>query len=99
MSEDICAAKIAEHVARFYCQPFTAEDAMALLEKQCGRFVRGKSVGKLRGWATITICTHGGWKRNGYGEGNGRVCLPGSILGVVITDFNGKVFLSVGDNA
>jgi hypothetical protein len=92
MNDDACAAKVIEHVASFYAPPF---DAAALVEKQCGRFSRGKYAGKLRGWASIEVVAVGGWKRYGFGEGNGRVVRPGMVLGITITDYNGKVFLEV----
>lgn len=94
MHDPVCAAKVAEHVARFYSPGF---DAAALLEERCGRFQRGAHAGQLRGWAKITICTEGGWLRHGSGERNGRVVYPGTVLGVEISDFNGKVYLAVGE--
>lgn len=97
MHNEACATRVAEHLTRFMGQPFTVADAMALIEKQCGRLTRGAHKGALRGWATIAVCTRGGWKRGGYGEGNGHVVLPGTIMGVRISDFNGKVFLSEGE--
>jgi hypothetical protein len=72
-----------------------AFDAMALIEERCGRFVRGAHVGKLRGWANIEVCTEGGWQKLGPGQGNGRVLRPGQIVGLSITDFNGKAYLEV----
>jgi hypothetical protein len=96
MADPACAAKVAEHIATFYCQPFTAEQALALIEERCGRFVRGPKKGLLRGWAAIEVVTEGGWRRHGPGEGNGRVVRPGQILGITIgDDFSGKTYLEV----
>lgn len=95
MYEDVCASTVAAHIASFYSPGF---DAVSLLEARCGRFTRGKHAGKLRGWAKVTVVTEGGWKRSGPGEDNGRVVYPGTVLGVSITDFYGKVFLAVGSN-
>lgn len=96
MFEDACAARVAEWVGGFYCQPF---DAVSLVEKQCGRYVRGKHAGKLRGWATIRVVTEGGWLKLGPGQGHGRVVRPGTVLSVTIADFNGKQYLTAGSAA
>lgn len=100
--DDACAEKVVGLVAAFY--PPAADGmpdrnfAAQLIAERCGRYVRGKNVGKLRGWASIRICTEGGWKRHGPGERNGRVIYPGVILGVSIgDDFSGKTYLEVGD--
>jgi hypothetical protein len=96
MADPACAAKVAEHIAQFYCQPFTQADALALIEQQCGRFVRGPKKGLLRGWASIEIVTEGGWKRHGPGERNGGVVYPGRVLSISIgDDFSGKTYLEV----
>lgn len=71
-------------------------DAMEMIEKACGRYTRGKHAGQLRGWASITIVTVGGWMKYGPGERNGRVFYPGTIKGIEITDYNGKPYISVG---
>lgn len=92
MFDDVCAAKVIEHIGNQYPQPF---DATALVEEKCGRFVRGKHVGKLRGWAEIEVVVVGGWKKDGPGYRNGRVVRPGTILGIRIVDFNGKSYLGV----
>jgi hypothetical protein len=69
---------------------------MALVETQCGRFVRGAKKGLLRGWASIEVVTEGGWKKSGPGERNGRVVRPGQILSINIgDDFSGKTYLEV----
>lgn len=92
MSDPACAAKVAEHVAQFYAPPF---DAVAFIERQCGRYTRGKSVGQLRGWAEIEVVTEGGWKKTAPGEGNGFVARPGQVLSIRISDFSGKLYLEV----
>jgi hypothetical protein len=92
MADDVCAAKVAEHVAKFYGPGF---DAMALIEEQCGRFTSGKSAGKLRGWAEIEVVTTGGWKKTAQGEGHGFVARPGRVLSIRISDFSGKTYLEV----
>jgi hypothetical protein len=72
-------------------------DGLAIIEKACGRFVRGAHKGQLRGWATIEVVTEGGWLRHGPGERNGNVVYPGTILGINIgDDFTGKTYLSIG---
>lgn len=93
MFDDAAAAKVAEHISAKYPQPF---DAMALIEEKCGRFVRGKHTGKLRGWATIEVVTVGGWKKDGPGYRHGHVVLPGIVLRVTIADdYAGKTYLDV----
>ena len=93
LSDPACAAKVAEQIAKFYPQPF---DAMAMLEKECGRYVKGAHKGQLRGYAAIHVVSEGGWQRLGPGEGNGRVRRPGTVLKVVVIDrFTGKVYLEV----
>jgi len=91
------AARVAEHVASFMVQPFSVADALALIEKQCGRYTRGAHKGHLRGWAAVSRVVEGGWKKDGPGEGNGHVEYPGRVTGVVIADrFSGKQYLAVG---
>jgi hypothetical protein len=85
MHDPACAEKIIEHIANFYPPGF---DAVALVEKHCGRYTRGKHVGALRGWAHVTVCVEGGWLR-------GRVAYPGTVIGITISDFNGTVYLEV----
>ena len=93
MFDDVCAAKVIEHISAKYPQPF---DATALVEESCGRYLRGKHAGKLRGWANIVVVTEGGWQRHGSGERNGRVVYPGAILSISIgDDFTGKTYLEV----
>jgi hypothetical protein len=93
MFDAACAARVVEQVARFYAPGF---DAAALVEAACGRYTRGKHKGALRGWATVTVCTEGGWRRHGPGERNGGVCYPGTVVGVSISDdYSGKVYLEV----
>jgi hypothetical protein len=92
MSDDVCAAKVIEHLSNL-----GVPNAAQVVEEKCGRFKSGKTPGKLRGWASIAVCTEGGWKRNGPGEGNGRVVYPGTILGVAITDFYGKAYVEAGE--
>lgn len=89
MHDPACAAKVIEHVSRM-----TGGDSTAYVEEKCGRYTRGAHKGALRGWASITVVEVGGWKKNGPGEGNGRVVRPGTVLSVVIADFNGREFLS-----
>lgn len=93
MSDDGCAAKVIEHISNLTGNP----DAAKLVEERCGRFKSGRTPGKLRGWATIDVCVVGGWKRNGPGEGNGRVVRPGTILGVRVDDFNGRPYIEAGE--
>jgi hypothetical protein len=92
MSDDGCAARVIEHLTAKYA-PGT--DVAAIVEKACGRFSRGKHPGKLRGWASIEVCTEGGWRRLGPGERNGYVMRPGTIGRVAIEDFNGRPYLEV----
>lgn len=94
MSDDKCAATVIEHIALFYSPG--SVDVVALVEETCGRYTRGKHVGKLRGWANLTVCTVGGWKTFGPGERNGGVIRPGTILAISITDFDGKPYIEVG---
>lgn len=86
------ASKVAEHISAFYPQPF---DGMALIEKECGRYTRGKHKGAIRGWAEITIVERGGWKKDGPGYMYGHVERPGEIRQIRITDFGGKCYLEV----
>src|SRR5262245_41870183 len=90
MADDQCASTVIRHIGDKYPQPF---DAAALVEQRCGRYVRGTHAGKLRGWASIEVCTVGGWRRDGYETG--RVMRPGEIGRIEITDFNGKKYLDV----
>lgn len=48
------------------------------IAKRAGRFTRGAHKGQVRGWLFLHICSEGGWKRDGSGEGGG-VILPGTI--------------------
>ena len=96
MADPVCAAKVAEQISAFYPQPFTAEQATALIEERCGRYVRGRNKGLLRGWASIQVVTEGGWQRHGPGERDGGVIYPGRILSISIgDDFSGKTYLEV----
>ncbi len=96
MFDDVAARTVAGHLAKMMVQPFTVEQALALIEEKCGRYVRGKHEGQLRGWASISLCTEGGWKRHGPGERNGRVVYPGQIVGISIgDDFSGKTYLQM----
>jgi len=100
MSDETCAAKVIEHISKFYTRNAAGEltiNIAEIVENSCGRYVKGKNKGKLRGWATISVCTEGGWKKEGPGEGNGGVIYPGTVLGISIgDDFSGKVYFSVG---
>lgn len=94
MFDPACVAVVARHIAALRVQPFSEADALSLIEKSCGRYVRGKHKGLIRGWASIQICTEGGWKRHGPAEGNGRVVYPGTLISVSIgDDFSGKTYL------
>lgn len=97
MFDEACARRVAGLISERYqttaADPF---DGMALIEEKCGRFVRGAHKGQLRGWAEIEICTEGGWRRLGPGQGNGRVLRPGQLVGVRITAFDGTCYLAVG---
>jgi len=96
MFDDAAAYRVAEHITAFYPQPFTVAQALALIETQCGRYTRGAHKGQLRGWASITVCTEGGWQRHGTGPRGGGVVYPGRILSISIgDDFSGKTYLEV----
>lgn len=90
MCDDGCAKKIIEHVATF---AGFGTDTQATVEKACGRYVRGKNKGKLRGWAHVEVVAEGGWQVLGQGERNGRVLYPNTITKIVISDFAGKELL------
>ena len=92
MHDPSCAAKVTEAIIRFFSAEF---NAVALIEERCGRFTRGAHKGQLRGWAEIDIVTEGGWRRNGPGEGNGRVLYPGTVYAVRILPFQGPAYLEV----
>jgi hypothetical protein len=71
-------------------------DARGLVEEKCGRYTRGAHKGQLRGWASISVVTVGGWMKYGPGERNGRVVYPGSVVAISIgDDFSGKTYLEV----
>lgn len=78
MYDENVAAKVAEQF----------QGGMALVEEKCGRFVRGKHVGSLRGWAHFEIVVEGGWSRE-----RGCVLLPGQLIRLDVSDFNGKRYL------
>ncbi len=59
MSEELVARKVAEQIAAFYPQPFTVDQAMALIEERCGRFARGRHKGQLSGHLPIGCSTPG----------------------------------------
>lgn len=69
-----------------------SEEAMAMLEKHCGRYVRGKHKGELRGYVAVSYCREGGWLRTGS---EGRVVYPGTILGLEVCGFNGEEMLKL----
>jgi len=94
MHDASCAARVADLVASRFVQPFTAEQAMALIEQQVGRYVRGPHAGQLRGWAHIEVCERGGWVKDGPGYHRGHVERPGQIRSIHITDFTGRVLFS-----
>lgn len=96
MFDAACALRVAEHVASFMTQPFSVEQAKQLIEEKCGRYVKGKHKGELRGYAYLRVCTVGGWKFNGPGQGNGFVAYPGKLYGLTIADFDGHPYLAVG---
>jgi len=48
-----------EQIAAFYPQPFTVDQAMALIEERCGRFARGRHKGQLSGHLPIGCSTPG----------------------------------------
>ena len=98
MFDPNCLQRVAELIATYRVQPFTPEDAKALIEKTCGRYVRGKHKGEIRGYAHIRVCTVGGWQVLGPGQGNGRVVYPGRVLSVTIVDFVGNAYLKEGEN-
>jgi len=101
MHDPVCAGKVAEHMAALTPQPYTVDDAAADLERTCGRFTRGAHAGGLRGWASILVCTRGGWVRTGQsygpGESQGYVARPGQVLGVAVTAYDGQVYCGAGD--
>jgi hypothetical protein len=96
MSEDICADRVIAQIQGFYTTGEGAVNARKVVEEACGRYVKGKNAGKLRGWANIWICVEGGWKTEGPGERNGFVMYPGKVYGISITDFNGNVYYAAG---
>jgi len=63
------------------------------IEEKCGRFIRGKHIGQLRGWAHWSVVVRGGWLKDGPGYMNGHVVRPGTIFNIEISDFNGKRYL------
>jgi len=70
-------------------------DVPALIEQRCGRYVRGKHQGEIRGWATWQFVLRGGWVKDGHGYLNGHVVRPGQIVSLVVSDFSGKIYLEV----
>jgi hypothetical protein len=86
---------VLEHTPECATQTRIPFDAAALVEKACGRFVRGAHAGQLRGWATLEVVTEGGWQRTAEAFRGGRVVRPGQILGITISDFTGKPYLEV----
>jgi hypothetical protein len=92
MYDDKVAARIIEQITEFYVP---GNDVAAIIEKACGRYVRGKHKGKLRGWATVVFCTEGGWKKDGPGYHNGRVYYPGTVVRITISDYSGKTYLDM----
>ncbi len=66
-----------------------------LIAEKCGIYSRGKHTGKLRGWATWNYVERGGWVSDGPGYMNGHVVRPGHAYGLTISDFNGKIYLSI----
>jgi hypothetical protein len=92
MHDDAIAARVVDMVN--FRNP-AGFDSSALINEKCGRYVRGQHTGKLRGWATWTFVTCGGWKKDGPGYLNGHVVPPGSITSIVISDYSGKVYFSI----
>lgn len=98
MFDDTCAATVMKHIGDRYTRNANGEltiDVPAMIEKACGRYIRGKHVGKLRGYAHMTVVTKGGWQKLGPGEGNGRVVTPGTILDISIVDYTGKPYFAI----
>lgn len=96
MSDPVCYEKVLSLFAGFTPQgttPEWKENMIKLIEEKCGRYVKGKNKGQIRGWAHIRICSEGGWEVLGPGAGNGRVVYPGTIMDVMIRDFNGNVYI------
>ena len=71
-------------------------DPAAMLEGNCGRYSRGKHKGEIRGWMHIKYVSRGGWLKAGPGYMNGGVVRPDTILGLTVTDFNGKIYYEIG---
>lgn len=94
MFDDGCAEAVIKHVERLAGSGFDARQAV---EIHCGRYTRGRNIGKLRGWANIVVCVEGGWRKSGPGYMNGRVVYPGTVLGLSVTDYLGKEYFSVGE--
>lgn len=98
MFDDTCAATVMRHIEDLYTRTTKGEltiDVPAIIEKACGRYIRGKHTGKLRGYAYMNVVTKGGWQKLGPGEGNGRVVTPGTILEIRIVDFAGKPYFCI----
>lgn len=94
MHDDTIAAKVIEMIQGFYPNGVGQVDAAKLVEEKCGRFVRGKNKGKLRGWATWEFCSRGGWHRRHPGD-YGHVVYPGAVMKVEIKPYLGEPYLSV----
>ncbi len=88
--DDAIAAQV---IAAIQKNVVVGVDPAAILEEKCGRYIRGKHTGKLRGWATWTFVVKGGWIKLGPGHLNGRVVAPGAVLSVEVTDYMGKPLL------
>lgn len=59
------------------------------LEAICGRYSRGKRVGKIRHRLIWKKVVKGGWVKDGPGHMNGHVIKPGKTFDFKIIDFNG----------
>lgn len=98
MADENCAARVIGLIEGFYTRDAAGQltvNVREIIEKACGRYVRGKNKGKLRGWASIEVVTAGGWQVLGPGAGNGRVVRPGTVIGIKIEDFVGHVYYDV----
>lgn len=74
------------------------EEAMNMLEKQCGRYTRGKHKGELRGYVAVTYCVEGGWLRTGASGTHGpegRVVYPNTLTNLEICGFGGEELLKI----
>lgn len=88
--------EVVKMVEHFESSGVARANGLEILEQRCGRFVQGKHVGELRGWASWTFVRSGGWLKSGPGYRNGGVVRPGDVVALEVTDFSGKQFVAYG---